>query len=29
MVDQNSEKRAIIPTQISKTIKNDSQKNVM
>lgn len=24
-----SEKRAIIPTQISKTIKNDSQKNVM
>ena len=27
MVDQNSEKRAIIPTQISKTIKNDSQEN--
>ena len=27
MVDQNSEKMAIIPTQISKTIKNDSQEN--
>lgn len=27
MVDQNSEKRDIIPTQISKTIKNDSQEN--